>query len=232
MEQDVELFDLLSVHVKKFKKWIVINFTPEQIAQGQIDDAGYPRWDEIENLLMKIFKEIKFDNVNESNIDIIIYLIARNWDLGTILSWLTDGHEFSQLGMTEEQFLVIAKRGANSSEFDARYQIASMLSRVSSINKEIAIELALKYYEDEYEFVRRKALTSLFKLDYLNIHELIIKSWLNDEEYERMLCLYLLREMKSKKYNDFLVESLSDERVALKEYAESMKNGVDTWSIK
>lgn len=83
----------------------------------------------------------------------------------------------------------------------------------------------MTYYEDEEEFVRRKALTSLFKLGYPNLAELLEKSWLNDEEYERMLCLYLWKKMNSEKYRIHLEESLLDKRIALKEYAESLEQG-------
>lgn len=225
-----DLFDLLSDHVDEFKKWIAENFTPDQITEGHFDDAGYPKWDKIEDLLEQIFKEIEFNNVNSTHIDKIIYMIARNWDLGSILNWLTKDNNLSQLGMTEEQFLIIAKLGI-SSEWDARYQIASLLSRVSPINKEKAIDLALKYYNDESEFVRRKALVSLYKLNYFNIYKLIEKSWLNNEEYERMVCLYLMKEVNTAKYNDYLNESLIDDRSDLRAHAESLSKGVGSWSI-
>lgn len=216
----------LNHEVGKFKKWISQNFSVKQITEGTIDDAGYPEWNEVEDLLQRIFGEIDIKNLNDLHVRDIIYMIARNWDIGIILNWLSEDSKFSQIGMKEEQFLIIAEQGVNSPEWDARYQIAGLLYRVSSINKAKAIELSLKYYEDKAEFVRRKALSSLFKLGYSKMHDLLEKSWLNNEEYERMLCLDLWREISTEKYNLYLNESLTDGKAALREYAESLSKGI------
>lgn len=226
MNADQNLLLELNHEVEKFKTWISQNFSLKQINEGTIDDAGYPEWNEVENLLQRIFEEIDFKSLNDLHLCDIIYIIARNWDVGTVLSWLTEDSKFSQIGMKEEQFLIIAEYGANSPEWDARFQIAGLLYRVSSTKKVKAIELSLKYYEDKVEFVRRRFLSSLFKLGYSKMHDLLEKSWLNNEEYERMFCLDLWREINMEKYNFYLNESLNDERAALREYAESLNKGI------
>jgi DNA polymerase III delta prime subunit len=225
MERKSDLIKQLSAHVEKYQQWVAATFTHEQIVNGDYDAAGYPEWDEIERHLQEFFATIDFHELNDSQLDEIIYLIARNWDLGTIINWLYDDPALSQIGMTEEQFLVISKKTLHSSDWDARYQIAGVLYRVSEENKEQAIELLLKYHQDHEDYVRRMALKSLFMLNYSDLQDLIEKSWRYDEVHERMYCLALLKKMKSDQYEAYLSGALSDQRAYLREYAESLRDG-------
>jgi hypothetical protein len=225
MKIKTKLFKQLSTHIKKYKKWVAFTFSYDDIINGNYDAAGYPDWAEIERYLQEFFGEVDFKELKDSQLDEIIYLIGRNWDIGTIINWLRKGPEISQIGMTEEQFFVIAKKALHSSDWDARYQIAGVLYRVSEENNEQAIELLLKYHEDHEEYVRRMALKSLHMLKYSGLHGLIEKSWRYDEVYEREYCLVLLKEIKSGQYDAYLSEALSDKRDDLRKSAELLRDG-------
>lgn len=170
------------------------------------------------------FKHLNFEVVGDELLDDIIFLIAQQWDMGIILNWFNKGkEEIGQLGMSEYQLRVLSARGINSEWTDARSQFAASLYKIG--DQRIAVDLLLKYHEDDDEYVRRLALKSLHKLNYHGLNDLLIISWNFDEEYERRMCLEIWKQTADPLFDKFCALALTDERDALREFAGKLKNG-------
>lgn len=197
-------------NVLVFKKWLADNYSANQIENYIYDDAGYPEWVEIESDLTKLFKEDKINELTEDETNGLIFLIARNWDVGTILNWFNtnDGKSISQIGMKESQFIYLFPFAVQSDEKYAKNQFASIIPLLKSISKEEAYKMLLELVSDNDEYVKRCCFSSLLKLDYPDLETLIVSSWnLNKDEFFMRGCLYYLNELNSKKLDGFIKEA-------------------------
>jgi len=210
-----EIIEQINHHVIQFKNWLKENYSQEKIDKELYDDTGYPNWNNVEETFEIAFKKLNFEELIEEELKAIGFLIARQWDVGIIFPYFNK--EISLLGMTEKQLLILAEYGINSREWSLRQQCAASIQKAKNFRNE-AIEIALKYYNDKDDDIRRHALSSLYKLEYKKINHLLDKSWNFDNEDERMLCLEIWRKEDKEKFNIRIKEVEQDEREYIKNY--------------
>lgn len=187
-------------HVSAFKNWLKANYSPEQIRKKNFDDAGYPKWDIIESDLEVLFKSTDITTLSKKELDGLIYLIARNWDISNIISWLYKGspRPFSEIGLSENQFLFLLPYAIASTEEDAKYQFAGAIRFLKDTPNSTRWEYLLKLYDTGKEYTKRTSLYSLFELHYPDIENLVLKSWKNNkDEFHQIGCLDLLFKLES-----------------------------------
>ncbi|HAA12623.1 MAG TPA: hypothetical protein DCE41_13390 [Cytophagales bacterium] len=225
MKNPHELILKIRQDVDAFWHWALELWPQQAILNGEIDAPSYPKWHEIEAHLEQTFLHLNFEEVPSEFLDHILFLIAQQWDIGTILSYFhTESEEISQLGMNASQLMILGERGLTFQLIDARAQLAGSLHKIA--NKEAAIHLLLNYWEDENEYVRRLTLKSLFKLGYEKLHQLLLTSWEYNHEYERTMCLELWHQMNHPEFGQYLTLALSDTGKVLHDYAvQWLENG-------
>jgi HEAT repeat protein len=209
----------LAFHVKEFKTWLDNNYSQEDIACEKYEAAAYPKWNEIEKIFESAFLELDFSTLKTEVLEDISFLIAMQWDIGIIFPYFKE--EISQIGMTEEQLLILAEFGLKYSEWSFRQQCAASLGKVKK-NTPKAIEIASKYFEEHDADIRRHALNSLYKLGDKNIHHLLKKAWSFDDEMEKMLCLQIWQEIDKTEFNARLSEAKKDARKYIKKYVDDL----------
>lgn len=223
MAKNNGLITAIDNHIVLYKNWLNQNWTPRQIAEGAIDEAGYPNWKEIEDTFEKVFKELNFKELSRKDLESITYLIAQQWDIAIILFWFDrETNIISQLGMTEEQLLVLAEFGLSAQEWSARQQYAASLMKVKK-QRTKAIDLAIKYHQDTEADVRRFALTSLLEMDYPQLTDLVLTSWQKNDEDEQMLCLLIWEQIDKKQFDKYLQVAKKDTRPYMRAYVQEMK---------
>jgi hypothetical protein len=223
VEEVRQIREELKLAVEHFNEWVNANHSSVQIKEGNVDDCGYPEWQKFEDLCEQIFTGSSFNELEISDKKRIIFIIGRQWDLGSILNWFNKGtEEIGQLGMTKEQLFELSKIAVKEDDSDAKGQFAASLFKVG--NSPDVVELLLKFHADQDEYVRRQALGSLQKVGYSKIGNLIIESWKHNEEFERMMCLNMMADLNHDKFETCLEEALSDKREHLRERAIELKN--------
>ena len=209
----------LDIFVSKFRKWLSDNYSKEDIERNFYDDAGYPYWAEIENYFANLLKNKDFPQLDNQDKENLLYLIARNWDIGRMISWLSEGKQLSNLGELEyDEFINLANIlvTLKSTEFDsAKVQFVSNFQKFDSLTPEIE-SLLLRFYEDNDLDVRGRALLSLGKLKYTKILELLEELWQVDEEWNKIKCLFLIDEYL--KDRDLMMKYLNDAKTTNQEY--------------
>ena len=203
---------MLQTQVDNFKKWWNENYTLSEIKELRTDDPGYPDWDIIENYFEELLKNnliIGLDKEDQIN---LLWLIARNWDIGRMIGWLYEKNPLSNLGnLTEEDFIMLSKTliKLDNPEFnDAKSQFASSFKKFKTLTPEIEIIL-LAYFNDNDEYTKRTSLYSLGKLGYSDLMNLITNSWeyINEEHYKigclQVIDTYVKDIRIMKKYLDY-----------------------------
>lgn len=165
--------------VSKFRKWLSDNYSQEKIKKNLVDDAGYPDWREIESYFSEMLANKWLSTLDKEDKINLLYLIARNWDIGSMVGWLSPTKSLSNCGQLEEKdFIDLAKIVAelNRSEFDdAKCQFASSFKKFDELTPEIE-KILLMIYETGNEYSKRISLESLAKLGYSDIKKLLKKS--------------------------------------------------------
>lgn len=231
MEKPKDIISELQKNVNLFWEWSLKFNSREEILNGENDSPSYPKWNQIEENLESIFKNINFDELTNKTLDNIIFLIAQQWDIGIILNWFNKGDErIGQLGMTKFQLKKLSQRGLNSDLADAKAQFAISLYKIENRNE--AIELLLKYYNENNEYIRRCSLQSLNKLNYEQLNLLLDKSWKMNEENERILCLQIWSETDKKLFTHYCKIAEKDEREYLRNYASKLRKELNQKTYK
>jgi hypothetical protein len=187
---------ILQNQVDNFKKWWNENYTPKEIKELRTDDPGYPDWYIIENYFAELLKNDLIKKLDKEEQINLLWLIARNWDIGRMIGWLYEKNPLSNLGnLTEEDFIMLSKTlvELDNPEFkDAKSQFASSFKKLKTLTPEIE-KILLDYFNDNDEYTKRTSLYSLGKLGYSDLMILIQNSWehINEEHY-KIGCLQII----------------------------------------
>ncbi|WP_052600265.1 hypothetical protein [Aureispira sp. CCB-QB1] len=215
-----DLINEITDHKKNFKNWLKANYSYDDIINEKYDDTGYPKWAEVENTFEKAFKELDFSKLKDEVLETIGYLLARQWDVGIIFPYFKE--EISQIGMSENQLLILSKFGLKSNEWSFKQQCASSLRKVKNdIPK--AIKIALNYFDDEDVDIKRHSLKSLHYLGLKNLSPLLEKAWKLNDELLKIVCLNLWKEINQAKFKEKLLEAKLDSREIIKKYINELK---------
>lgn len=197
-------------HVAQFETWRQENHSPEQYEKGYTDDPSYPSWNVVEADLETLFKSGTLEDLSTDEKEGIIYLIARNWDIGNILNWLTisDVEPISYLGCTESDFLHLCSFALNSKEEDAKCQFVKVLPFLKKIPKIEITRLLLDFYQNGETYTKRMSLFALQVMKYAELEELVTSSWSKEsDEFYKIACLNILHTLKSKDLKTYVKEA-------------------------
>ena len=145
---------MLQTQVDNFKNWWNENYTLSEIKELGTDDPGYPDWGIIEDYFEELLKNNLIKELDKEDQINLLWLIARNWDIGRMIGWLSEKKPLSNLGdLTEENFIMLSKTliKLDNTEFDdAKSQFASSFKKFKELTPEIEIIL-LAYFNDNHE---------------------------------------------------------------------------------
>lgn len=184
-------------YVQQFKSWLSEHYTPEEIAEDRVDSPGYPEWQEIQAFFADLLATKAISNLDEEDQLNLLYLIARNWDIGSMIAWLSKRPVLSNLGyLSREDFISLANILADQKDRafdDAKSQFASSLSKWEVLDDQVE-EILLRFYHQGDNYTQRVALQSLAKLKYPAIRSLVEQSWEVDDEHYKITCLDIMAE--------------------------------------
>lgn len=190
---------ILKNFVASFKAWLSANYSQQEIHDLQIDDTGYPYWQSIEEYFSALLAAREINQLDEEDLAHLLYLIARHWDAGRMIAWLSHAPSLSNIGyLLVADFMILAKAVSKRDEVeynDAKYQFAACFEKkFDTLTPGIeSILLDLYYSNDEY--TKRLSLLALAKLGYQDIRALLKQSWETiDEQYHKIGCLQAIDE--------------------------------------
>jgi len=185
--------DALSELATKFRQWLATLYTPEEIAALLTDDAGYPGWQEIDAAFDALLTTNRLPSLSHDEAVALLYLIARNWDLGTMIAWLSPGLALSNDGpLRPTDFFRLGHLLVSlaAPEFrDAKLQFAAASKKLGTLTPD-ARQLLEALFAESDEGVKIYALTSLATLGAPDLHWFVEQTWSSvTDEHSLLACL-------------------------------------------
>ncbi len=193
----------------KYVAWAEASVGPEKAAAIQFDELGYPSpgFDEIENEFKAIALSGAIRTLSEADLEGLLYLIARKWDDGRMIAWLSKGPQLSNVAaLAPEDALYLAEATlrpnvAGHAYDDARTQFAAILPRISITDPNVQ-RLLRSFFDSGNSYTRRTALTSLAKIRSPNTRELVAQLWKDGDEFAQITCLHVIEELEDDRLLD------------------------------
>jgi HEAT repeat protein len=156
---------------------------------------------------------------SDEQLQAVLYALARDNE---------DEHLGEEIRLHHPTRLIaLAKAALLGGEFDARWQLADQLGRLDSDRGEVE-RLLLALVRDEDEYVRRRALKSLARIDSPSAEQLALEAWHRPDEHQewaRMMVLDCLHRIRSPHLEHLLAEAERDERQHLRDFAKRLRQG-------
>src|SRR5689334_8656707 len=96
--------------VGSFKKWLSAHHTQQEIQDLHFDDTSYPDWKPIEDYFSDLLAAKQIDQLDDEDLANLLYLIARHWDCGRMIAWLSNAPALSNLGhLSTGDFIILAR---------------------------------------------------------------------------------------------------------------------------
>lgn len=168
-------------------------YTPAEIATLLTDDAVYPGWQEVDAAFGALLTTNRLPSLARDEEVALLYLIARNWDLGTMIAWLSAGPALSNDGpLRPADFFrlghVLVSLAAP--EFrDAKLQFAAACKKLGTLTPD-ARQLLEALFAEPDEGVKTYALTSLAALGAPDLRWFVEQTWTSvTDEHSLLACL-------------------------------------------
>ncbi|WP_281886596.1 HEAT repeat domain-containing protein [Paenibacillus sp. YYML68] len=140
-----EIYKKLDEHINTFWDW---SKTQEQKMEWE---TNYLDWSLICTITERLFETTDHTDWARRTVNNLLYIIARDNECEIIIGQLTKN---------PSSFLFLAKEALFYSDYDARWQFAHYLTRILYKCPD-AMEVLLRYTEDNVEYVRRRAIEAM-----------------------------------------------------------------------
>lgn len=181
----------------KYGAWASAEFGAAALQGLDFDELAFPHFAEVEREFAAAVEAGTIRTAAASELEALLYLIARSWDAGRLIAWISTGPQLSNVAdLSADDALVLATAAltAPGKAFDdARTQFATILPRVSITNPKVS-ELLLGYFNADDMYTRRIALTSLAKIKHPKTRECLRRLWTEGDEWARITCLSTIEE--------------------------------------
>ncbi len=181
----------------RFKAWAKQNF-PTGAGFGEWE-CDYPNWDRRYTAAISHLNAYSPAEWNSVDIDILLYVLARDNEVENIKQ---------ELERRPGHLLALARLAlSRPSNWEARWQLADALSKLPPGESVPVLE---QYFGDEHEYVRRRTLLALAKLESPKAEELAVVAWATGEQYQRMCAISALYKLKSALLPQYLLMADED----------------------
>ncbi|MFW6311839.1 MAG: hypothetical protein ACOC1K_06350 [Nanoarchaeota archaeon] len=186
----------INIEVSNFMRWA--KNTNKKTGEWE---TRYPDWGKIYSLIEESLDIIEYNKLTELDKDNLLYLLSRDNELEEIARQLS---EFPDL------IIPLANYGLNYHDYNARWQLANYIWKHADNYQEVE-EILISYYKDNNEYVKRRALLALGYMESEYAEQLALESWNTGLKHQKMVSLYILDEINSKRLNELLNKGEDDE---------------------
>lgn len=188
--------NVLFTEIDKFDKWAQSQFDIPQDDIGGEWECNYDNWESIYETFETFIKATDPNKLTSTEKERLLYIIARDNEMEN-LSRLLD-----------EQFLIVLSEYSISyGHRDDKWQLAVQLHKLADRAK--AISLLDMLVNDEEEYVNRRSLMELAKLQSDKVEYYAEQFWNKDkyadmEEYQKIAVLHSLNIINSKLLDNYI----------------------------
>lgn len=191
---------LLHQEVTKFREWISsVEYLNSETLNVE-DGCLYSEWWNLFEIILAFLNT----SINSP------WTVQEVNDILYVMGWDNECEDLAdKIEENPDVLMKLANLALNSSEYDAKWQLAD---RLGNLSDESAESLLLKFVNDEDEYVRRRSLIALGRMNSPHAEALSEKSWETGEEYQRIAALWVLKDISSSKLAAYLQKAIEDGR--------------------
>ncbi len=204
----------LFIEIDKFESWAEVMLSEPSTISAEWE-TDYPDWDAIEAHFKDFIRSLPSSRWNSNELSLLEYIIARDNECERLVEDLTD-----------DALIALSEYALIHGEQDSKWQLANALPRIADTQK--AIGLIERYVNDAEEYVNRRALMALAKVDPQKAERYCEAHWIRNlygevDEYQRMAVLATLKEIGSPLLESYLKLAMEDGRPYLVNLASELE---------
>lgn len=207
------MHNALSTAVNAFRRWASAHPVDERSGEWECD---YAKWPEINAAFLTHIKTGSPQASTPGDIADLLYAMGRDNETAYLAR---------ELARHEDWFLFLLPYALLVNDPDVKWQFAVQLG-VGAFPFVAAESALLILVQDEHEYVRRMALQGLGRMASLHAEPLCARAWDSNHEYQRIMVLWVLKELKSGKLHEYILLAKADGRQFLMRNAVEIEDGM------
>jgi len=206
----------LLIEVNRFDEWAKLLSEIPQDERGGEWECDYPNWNRIYDLFDEFIQSNDPTNWTRYEKEHLLYIIARDNEREILAS---------KLSTNPKELILLTEESIINGHRDDKWQLAVQLTKLE--DTQIAIVLLEKLVNDKEEYVNRRALMELAKLQADSVESYCEQFWNrriygDDEEYQRMAVLQALKDINSNLLDYYIELAREDGRRHLTAFANEL----------
>ncbi len=186
--------------VVRFREWAASYDSVEgRTAEWELD---YGSWKQLTESFMTYLDSCSPQAADEPGISDILYAIGRDNEMEELVE---------ELANRSNWFLRALPYALSCDEDDVRWQFACQLGS-GNFEFFVAESALLKLVNDDNEYVRRIALQALGRIGSGHTEAFCERAWETGHEYQRIMAIWVLKDIKSAKLERYLAYTKHDGR--------------------
>lgn len=208
--------DKIFTEIDKFDKWAQSQFDePLDEVAGEWE-CNYENWNEIYLAFEKLMTHTHPNGLTDKQKDRLLYIIARDNETEYLSSILND-----------DFLLLLTEHSIIDGKKNDKWQLAIQLYRL--VDRQKALQLLENFVDDDDEYVNRRALMELARVNSDKVEFYAQKFWNKNkygemEEYQKMAVLQSLSLINSKIIDSYINLALQSGQKNLTEFAKKLQS--------
>lgn len=199
----------LFAEIKRFEKWM--HRQPASVMR----EFNYTHWNQIYQEFEVFMQTTEPDEWSAAEKERLLFIIAKDYETQNLTYCLS-----------EKVIVALAKESILTGESDAKWQMALQLYKIT--DKTLAFNLLEQFVNDQDEYVSRRSLMELAKLQPDKTEAYAVHFWNRNihgemDEYQKMAVLQTLKTIHSPLLEDYIEQAKADNRKYLSDYARKME---------
>ncbi|MFF2481252.1 HEAT repeat domain-containing protein [Paenibacillus sp. NPDC058071] len=181
-----DIYQKLDEQVNEFWQW-------SKSVKHELEwEASYPNWTILNTIFDSLIGTTDHNEWDQRIINNLLFIIGRDNECELLIHKLT---EFPV------SFIFLAEKGISYPDRDTKWQLAHYLTECISTHYSEAEQIIYRYYDDENEYVKRRALLALGIIKSNYAEKCALNSWNTGMEYQRIAALHVLEQLDSPHYH-------------------------------
>jgi hypothetical protein len=181
---DKDIYQKLDEQVDEFWQW-------SKTLKHELEwETSYPNWEMLKTFFDKLIETTNHLEWDQRIVNNLLYIIGRDNECQLLIDKIT---EFP------DSLIFLAKEGIHYPDSDTKWQLAHYLTECVSTHPE-AMEIIYRYYDDQNEYVKRRALLALGRIRSKYAEQCALESWSTGMEYQKIAALEVLHQLNSSHY--------------------------------
>jgi len=190
---------LLSAEVARFRAWASEYPVERRTGEWECD---YDKWASLNQSFLEHLESHSPEDATAAEISDLLYAVGRDNEMEDLVA---------MLACRRDWFLFLLPYALQVDDTDVRWQFAVQLG-LGAFPFVAAESVLLKFVRDEHEYVSRMALQALGRIGSPNTESLCERAWETGHEYQRIMALWVLNDIKSLKLKEYISMAKADGR--------------------